>query len=111
MSKQKSSNGKDGKSRSRKRGICPKCKVDGELTHHHILPKRHFGGYGPGIKLCWDCHRELEGLITEAEGRRRRKLSMRSYFRIITNFLYDADERVINKIARQFYIIQLDQAS
>jgi hypothetical protein len=110
MSKRKSSNGKSGRSHSRKRGVCPKCDTYGDLTHHHILPKRHWHGQGPGIKLCWDCHRELEDIIAKAEGKRHKKMSMRSYFRIISTFLYDADEKVINKIANQF-AIQLAQAS
>ena len=80
------------------------------MTHHHILPKRHFGGDGPGLKLCWDCHCELEDMIAIAEGKRRHKLSLRSYFRITTSFLQEADDKVISRLMNQF-TIQLDLAS
>ena len=94
----------------RKIGICPKCEEYRRLTHHHILPKRHGGADGPGIKLCWDCHCELEDMIALVEGRRRHRLSVRSYFRITANFLREADDRVMDRLMNQF-AIQLDLAS
>ena len=102
----RSSNGNGNGQSHRKLGECPHCQEYRKLTHHHILPKRHWKGKGPGLKLCWECHCELENLIALAEGKHRHRLSMRKYFRITAQFLHGADDGVINHLMNQFTIQQ-----
>ena len=42
----------------RKKGKCERCPAITYLEKHHIWPKSIFGGIGPVIKLCPNCHNE-----------------------------------------------------
>lgn len=44
-------------------GECPACKKYGPLTNHHVMPRRFYGGSGPLVRLCRDCHWGLEAYI------------------------------------------------
>lgn len=55
-----------------KRGTCPKCKTEQDLTRHHIKPKCHFGHTKETELICRDCHDELEFFIQKIEGKNRR---------------------------------------
>jgi len=43
--------------------VCPKCNQYKLLTKHHVLPQRHFGRSKFILKLCRECHDEIEMLI------------------------------------------------
>lgn len=50
--------------------LCPKCLKKEQNSSHHIYPKRHFGNGGINkdtIRLCRDCHNDLEILIPSEE--------------------------------------------
>ncbi len=36
--------------------FCKKCETYTEVEKHHILPKSIFGGIGPVVYLCPNCH-------------------------------------------------------
>jgi len=63
------------------RGICPKCRKDKRLTRHHYKPRRFFRRSNT-IKLCWNCHRELEILIPQYQ-----KMPVKFYYWVVRNFL------------------------
>ena len=69
-------------------GQCAKCKkeINGDKKHkggrHHIYPRRHFGGAGPTIDLCQECHTAIEKLIPEEP-----KLKKERYTKIMIDFL------------------------
>lgn len=48
------------------KGICPKCKDKTILTRHHIYPRRFFQ-HSAILKICRECHNELERLIPRQE--------------------------------------------
>ena len=68
---------------------CLKCKARTELSRHHIFPRRFFPEEKATIKLCLDCHADLEEVITALEYRygRQRKLPREEYLIIAANFL------------------------
>ena len=39
-----------------KKDICQKCKKDGWIEVHHILPKCDYGNNDQTVKLCPNCH-------------------------------------------------------
>lgn len=45
--------------------ICPKCRLQKQPTKHHIFPRRHFGRRTNNhiLKLCRECHADLEKMI------------------------------------------------
>jgi len=64
------------------RQICPACGNNRRLTNHHVYPKRFFPNQFLMIKLCNQCHRELEELIPN-----RRKLIIREYRQLTEEFI------------------------
>lgn len=54
---------------SPERITCPKCRRPNRYrTTHHIYPRRHYKDRGEHqIKLCWECHCDLEQMIPEGK--------------------------------------------
>lgn len=48
-------------------GTCPACGTYGNLSVHHVIPKRFGGGSGPLERICRPCHDELERYIPKKE--------------------------------------------
>ena len=53
--------------RCRHYGECPVCKKTGQLTRHHILPRRFFRGSKKHVFVCRVCHDEIEKEIPKYE--------------------------------------------
>ena len=66
---------------SAKYSMCPKCLEMKHLTKHHIYPKRYYKG-SPIIRICRECHDELEQHIPVRE-----KFKKRFYVEILQFFL------------------------
>ena len=67
---------------ARSKFICPKCTKAKKPTNHHVWPKRFFGGGGPILQLCRECHDDIEELIPAVT-----KLDKSDYERIAQDFL------------------------
>ena len=63
-------------------GYCPKCHRLVCLTDHHVFPKRFFGENNSKLKLCRECHDEIELLIPLHV-----KLPKEMYIQIVKSFL------------------------
>ena len=63
------------------KGICPKCHLFKKLTSHHIWPRRIYGENRHIIKLCRQCHDQIERLIPY------RRMSKPFYKRVLKEFL------------------------
>ena len=87
---------KKGKKIRTKRGICPKCGVKGNLTRHHILPKRFFHGEGDTMLICRLCHDELENKIPF-----KIRLTEDEYYLILDKFLRKGEKKHEEKSRRQ----------
>jgi hypothetical protein len=74
---------------SQGRIVCPKCGKVRKPTRHHILPVFWFGRKNNTqiIKLCADCHQNLEKILWRAENGRTKKLPITMYFEILAKFL------------------------
>ena len=73
------------------KGICLRCKFEGDIQRHHILPKRWFHGAGDIAHLCPPCHMEIEKLIYALETRKspvRVQLTKRMYIGILERCIY-----------------------
>ena len=70
-------------SKNTRKGICPRCKRNRQMTSHHILPKVHFRETGERADLCRLCHNDFEKILEYVEGKNakggRRKLSIWIY--------------------------------
>ena len=75
--------------------LCPYCKKIGNISHHHILPKRYFGNVGKLITICRKCHDILERMIRDAE-----VLPAERYIEIFEEFERRSYERVNKTIWR-----------
>jgi len=73
---------------ARSKFICPKCLRAKKPTSHHVWPKRFFGGAGPLLKLCRECHDNIESLIPATQ-----RLSTAEYETIARNFLVQPRRR------------------
>jgi ribosomal protein S27AE len=62
---------------------CPRCGELRVLNKHHYLPQRFYGKNPFYIRICDECHEEVEKLIPE-----ERKLSAVEYFEIAYCFVY-----------------------
>ena len=75
----------------KRNGFCAKCGDSNphRLTRHHVLPVRWFGRKHNNRKviLCSDCHRDMEAILTEAEGEPRRCLTEAQYEKLLSDFL------------------------
>ena len=46
---------------------CQLCEREVErYTSHHLVPRSRGGRFGPTVKLCSTCHRQLHALFSEA---------------------------------------------
>lgn len=45
--------------------VCAKCLEVKRGTRHHVYPQRFFGGIGPILWLCRQCHDALERQIPQ----------------------------------------------
>lgn len=45
--------------------LCVKCLEIKSGTRHHVYPQRFFGGEGPILWLCRQCHDALEVIIPQ----------------------------------------------
>ena len=46
---------------------CPLCQREVErFTSHHLVPLSRGGRFGPTVRLCSTCHRQLHALFSEA---------------------------------------------
>lgn len=45
--------------------VCPGCHEQKQPTKHHVFPRRHFGRKSNNniLKLCKQCHQDLEKMI------------------------------------------------
>ena len=67
-----------------KTGFCQKCGELKIITTHHILPKRFFGANEATLRICRDCHDEIEEILP-----RNRELTKAEYFEIHKAWLKD----------------------
>ncbi len=77
---------------SKRLGLCPKCLEIGELTRHHIFPRRWFKRKEI-IYLCRTCHNDIENIIYKRE--KDKQLKEHVYVKIIKSFLVKKTRRVI----------------
>lgn len=79
---------------------CPLCGNYGRTDEHHIYPQAYFGGDGPTINICHDCH---QGGIEQIMPRKR--LTTAEYKQIFTRFveiqtiIYKTDKSKVLKLA------------
>jgi len=68
---------------------CPACGQARPMTKHHVKPRRWFGRENneTTVKLCRDCHDEVERRIYHAEGGHKNKLSEEQYWAILLKFM------------------------
>jgi hypothetical protein len=63
-------------------GYCPKCHRIKRLTNHHITPVRFFGKNDCILKVCRECHDDIEQIIP-----RFHKLRKYQYMQLTKNWL------------------------
>ena len=49
------------------RPVCVLCKRESlRFTSHHLVPRSRGGKFGPQVKLCPTCHRQLHAMFSES---------------------------------------------
>jgi len=47
--------------------VCELCKRESlRFTSHHLVPRSRGGRFGPQVKLCPTCHRQLHAMFSES---------------------------------------------
>lgn len=75
-------------------GYCPKCHQMKHLTDHHVYTKRFYRRSDCKLKLCRDCHDDIERVIPL-----RTKLSKETYLKITKAWLLGKAPKVIMRWA------------
>jgi hypothetical protein len=75
---------------------CCKCGHHKLCTDHHVAPKTFYGKEGLTIKLCRNCHDEIEAVYERLEGKKvnrnkRNKLEKVDYYRICITWVTGGD--------------------
>lgn len=63
-------------------GYCPKCHCLKPLTEHHVFPRRFFHRNNSKLRICRDCHDEIELLLPY-----KKKLSKGEYINVTKSWL------------------------
>ena len=75
--------------------ICVHCLEHRQLTKHHVLPRAWFGGKGPILLLCHNCHADIGLAYAEAEMKHGGKLPPALYARIAVDFIKNGHNSTI----------------
>ena len=75
------------KSERRRTGLCAKCLKKRVLEKHHIRPLRFYNRNSYVIRLCTQCHREMEIILSCLENERGGQLKTAEYHQIIKDFI------------------------
>lgn len=70
-------------------GTCQNCKREGAVERHHILPRRYYYGFGGTIKLCPNCHTDIESdiyYLETFESKQRVQLKKEDYQRLARQY-------------------------
>lgn len=70
-----------------KKAICPKCFELKPLTSHHVYVKRYYGANDYILRLCRECHTELEKILQSKEMDRGGQLKDDEYLQIARQFV------------------------
>jgi RNase P subunit RPR2 len=73
--------------RRNKMAICPKCFELKLLTSHHVYVKRYYGHNDYILRICRECHDELERILQSKEMDRGGQLKDHEYLEIARSFV------------------------